>query len=47
MLDEQRVRQLEQELESKVEEAGTHYENYIAAQQKYELSADEIDRMKQ
>jgi len=32
MLDEQRVRQLEKELESKVDEVGANYEKYIAAQ---------------
>jgi hypothetical protein len=47
MLDEQRVRQLEKELEAKVDEVGAHYERFIAAQDNYQLSADEIERLKQ
>ena len=47
MLDEQRLRQLEKELESKVDEAGANYEKYIAAQEHYELSSDEIERLRQ
>jgi chromosome segregation ATPase len=47
MLDEQRLRQLEKELEARVDEAGANYEKYIAAQQHYELSSDEIERLKQ
>lgn len=42
MLDEQKVKQLEKMLEAKVEEAGTHYENFISAQENYELTAEEI-----
>lgn len=40
MLDEQKIKQLEKQLEAKVEEAGAHYEKYISAQENYELSAD-------
>lgn len=35
MLDEQRVRHLEKELESKVDEVGLNYEKYIGAQQNF------------
>ena len=40
MLDEQKVRQLEKELEAKVDQVGANYEKYIAAQESYELSAE-------
>lgn len=46
MADEEKIRHLEQILAGKVEEASRHYENYNAVQEKYELSAEEIERLK-
>lgn len=46
MLDEQKIRQLEKQLQIKVEEAGRNYENYIAAQEEYRLSEEQIQRLR-
>jgi hypothetical protein len=47
MLDEQAIRQLEAKLIAKVNEASEHYNNYAAAQEKFELTEEEIERLKQ
>jgi hypothetical protein len=35
MLDEQKLRQLEQQLSTKVDEAGKFYDNFVSMQEKY------------
>ncbi len=47
MLDEQKIRQLEKQLEAKVEQAGKFYEKFIDEQDRYELSAEEIEKLRQ
>jgi hypothetical protein len=47
MLDEQVIRQLEAKLIAKVNEASEHYNNYVATQEKFELTEEEIERLKQ
>ena len=40
MLDEDRIRNLENKLEEKVREAGENYKNHMALQRKSELTVD-------
>jgi hypothetical protein len=40
MLDEQRIRELEAEIERKYQEANENYQNYLALQRKSELTLE-------
>lgn len=47
MLDEQKLRQLQQQLSAKIDDAEKFYQNYVEEQERYGLSAEEIERQKQ
>ena len=46
MLDMNRIRQLEGDLQRKVQEAGENYRNIMSAQRKSELTLEEIEKLK-
>ena len=46
MLDEGKIRQLEGQLQRRVQEAGENYRNMMAAQRKSELTLEEIEKLK-
>lgn len=46
MLDVEKIKRLELELQKKVDEAGNNYKNYMAMQRKSELTGEEIQKIK-
>ena len=46
MLDMNRIRQLEGDLQRKIQEAGENYRNIMSAQRKSELTLEEIEKLK-
>ena len=47
MADVQKLKKLEEGLAQKIEEAGRYYQGIVEAQEKYELSAEEMNRLRQ
>lgn len=47
MLDVEKIKRLEVELNKRVQEAGQHYQNFAAMQRKSELTAEEIQKIKE
>lgn len=47
MIDVQKLKKLEEQLAIKIEEVGQYYQGIVAAQEKYELSAEEMERLRQ
>lgn len=46
LLDVEKIKRLEAELQHKVQQAGDNYENFMAMQRKSELTAEEIQKIK-
>ena len=47
MLDIEKIKRLEGEIQRKVQESGSNYESYMAMQRKSELTAEEIRKIKE
>lgn len=46
MIDEDKIRDLENELDKKYQEAQDNYNKYLAMQRKSDLTADELNKLK-
>jgi hypothetical protein len=47
MLDIEKIKRLEGELQKRIQESGANYENYMAMQRKSDLTAEEVRKIKE